>query len=82
MDKSTDEEFEELPPGWLTRNLYKGVRVTSCEQILELAKRRESVWVSHWGRTSPAAFLANWQAARLIVLLTRYELFTVIKRTA
>lgn len=79
MAKITDAEFE-LPPGWLTKNLYKGVRVTTCEQILELAKSGEAVWVSLWRRTSPAAFLINWPARELIGLLTRYELFTVIKR--
>ncbi|MBN8852259.1 MAG: hypothetical protein BGO55_00755 [Sphingobacteriales bacterium 50-39] len=78
MAKISDAQFE-LPADYLTKNLRKGIRVTTCEQMLELAKKGESVWVSIWRSTKPSAFMVKWQADILVTFLRKNEVYTVIK---
>ena len=54
--------------------------IKTVEQIIELARAGKSVWVTSWRRTSPAAFLQNWQAKSLYDGIKKGVFFEYKKR--
>jgi len=63
----------------VTKNFEEDGLITSPKEIIDLANKRKSVYVTVWKRTSPASFLLSWQL-RLIMRFIENKRLYKIKR--
>lgn len=64
----------------LNRSYFVNEQVTTIEQLVELTNEGKAVYVTHWKRTSPAAFLASWQARLLHRWIKNGIIYTITKK--
>jgi len=64
----------------LNRSYFVNEPVKSIEEIIKLANEGKAVYVSHWKRTSPAAFLVSWQARLLHSWIKQGIIYTITKK--
>lgn len=49
----------------------KGARITTVAEVVDLAKKKRSIWHSQLERAIPAAFLQNMQARGVVGFIRR-----------
>jgi len=64
----------------LNRSYFVNEQVTTIEQLVELANEYKAVYVTHWKRTSPVAFLVSWQARLLHRWIKNGIIYTITKK--
>lgn len=64
----------------ISDNFIKGDIVTSLDQIVQMAKDRESIYVVNWGRMSPAAFIVGMQFKQVHSWLENGWFYSTIRK--